>query len=90
MRTKIRFCNYCSQFPVAANLAGVLEQTGWELTVEFGKEVPPGEFAIYQGDKMIFSRHRRGKMLDCLDNIPTAQTGLYGEIAINEAGHGPG
>lgn len=49
--------------------------------VELDKDAPPGEFAVYLDDELIFSRYAQGKLPDPLDVIPLIQTRLFGYTA---------
>jgi hypothetical protein len=66
----------------------LIEQTGWDLTVNLDKEAPPGEFAVYLDEKMIFSRYEQGKLPVPEDIILAIRTRLFGETAESEAEHG--
>jgi hypothetical protein len=66
---------------VAAGLARLIEETGWNLSVALDKEAPWGEFAVYLDDDMIFSRLEQGERPDPLDIIPAIRTRLFGETA---------
>jgi hypothetical protein len=56
----------------------LIEEKGWDLTVELDKAAPPGEFAVYLGEELIFSRYAHGKLPNPLDVIPLIHTRLFG------------
>ncbi len=62
---------------MAAGLARLIEETGWDLSVELDKEAPRGEFAVYLDNERIFSRLEWGKLPDPLDIIPAIRTRLF-------------
>ena len=89
MKTRIQFCPSCSQYPAEARLARVLEQIGLELSVEFDKEAPSGEFTVYLGNEPISSGHEREKRPDHLGIACKIQASISSDTAKNEAKHGP-
>ena len=55
MKTRVQFCPSCSEYPAEARLIRVLEQLGWQLTVDFDEETPAGAFSVYLNEELIFS-----------------------------------
>lgn len=89
MKTRAEFCPSCSQYPSEARLVRVLEQLGWHLTVDFYKEAPPGACAVYLNEEMIFPGESQEKFPDQTDTTQVIPTRVLGDLAKNEAGHGP-
>jgi len=69
---------------VAAGLARLIEETGWDVSVQLDKESPPGEFAVYLDEEQIFSRYLAGRMPDPQDIIPVLHTRLFGAHQTDE------
>jgi hypothetical protein len=89
MRKRVRFCPSCGQYPAEARLVRVLEELGWQLTVDFEEEAAPGAFAVYLNEEMVFPGGSQRKLPDPTDIPPVIPTRALGDPAENEAGHGP-
>lgn len=63
---------------VAAGLARSIQQTGWDVVVEFDKDAPLGEFAVFLDSEMIFSRLLQGRMPETADIMPVLKARLFG------------
>ena len=63
---------------MAAGLARLIKETGWDLLVTLDKDAPWGEFVVYLDNDMIFSRIEQGKRPEPLDIIPAIRTRLFG------------
>ena len=77
MIVRIRFCSSNSHLQLASDLARLIEDTGWDLTVGLDGNDTGGEFAIYLDDKRIFSLLERGKLPEPLEIIPAIRTRLF-------------
>ena len=64
--------------PAAAGLARLVEETGWNVTVQLDKEGPRGEFAVFLDEELVFSRFAVGRMPEAQDIIPALQARLFG------------
>jgi selT/selW/selH-like putative selenoprotein len=62
---------------VAAGLARLIEDTGWDLSVELDKTSPSGEFTVYLDDERIFSRFEQGRLPEPLEIIPAIRARLF-------------
>jgi len=60
MKTRVKFCPSCSKYPAEARLVRVLEQMGWQLTVDFDEETTAGAFAVYLNEEMISPGESQG------------------------------
>ncbi len=70
---------------IAAGLARLIQQTGWDVVVEFDKEAPLGEFAVYLDNELVFSRLQERRLPPPDDIVPAIRTRLFGP---EEEGHG--
>jgi selT/selW/selH-like putative selenoprotein len=66
----------------------LIEQTGWDLTVNLDKEAPRGEFAVYLDDAVLFSRYEQGRLPVPEEIVQALRIRLFGESAESEAEHG--
>ena len=71
---------------MAAGLARLIEDTGWDLSVELDKDSPSGEFAVYLDDERIFSRFEQGSLPEPLEIVPVIRARLFSGASQEEGG----
>ncbi|GFO56484.1 hypothetical protein GMSM_34910 [Geomonas sp. Red276] len=62
----------------AAGLARAIQQTGWDVIVEFDKEAEWGAFDVYIGQERVFCRQEKGRVPDASEILPMLEARLSG------------
>ncbi|MCM0082145.1 Rdx family protein [Geomonas sp. Red32] len=62
----------------AAGLARAIQQTGWDVVVDFDKEAEWGDFNVYIGHERVFCRQEKGRVPDASEILPLLEARLSG------------